>query len=750
MYRKFGRYFCRIPGRHTFFYLIFFPMHKLLLSTVFFLIVAGQSFSQILTDTLKNQVIREISIKARLETIQRLSEIQGAYLWAGKKNEVIQLQNIDANIAEKTPRQIFAKVPGVFVYDMDGAGNQTNISTRGLDPHRGWEFNIRADGIITNSDIYGYPASHFSLPMEAIGRIELIRGTGALQYGAQFGGMLNYAIKDPDTTKSIGLETVNSIGSYGLFSTFNAIGGKIGKLQYYAYYSKRVSKGYRQNSESDFDGQGAVLKYMPSTKLALKAELLRSNYLYRLPGPLTDAMFAANPRQATRSRNYFNPEIYVPSFTVDWKIADRMFLNWKVSAVLGERRSVMFDRLANVRDSINSTTLEYNPRQVDIDRFNSYTTELRLLQEYDLMGQTAVLVAGIQYFNNDLHRTQLGQGTTGANFDLTITPQGWVRDMHFKTQNIALFIENKFRVTSRFSVSPGLRFESGTSNFSGTISYYDPNELPHKIEHRFPLFGINAGYNFKRKHNLYAGWSQAYRPVIFKDIVPGSIFERSDKNLKDAFGYNLELGWRGESGNFKWDVSAFRLQYNNRLGSISLEEDSVFYILRTNIGHSTTQGIEIFGEYGFEPAENLRFNVFTSTSWFHARYHDASIRVGNQNRDIGGNRVESVPDWISRNGLNLKYKQLSVSLLYSYTAETFADPLNTVEPSANGAVGLVPSYGLLDLNATFRVFPNIILRLNANNLTDKQYFTKRPAFYPGPGVWPSDGRSLQFSIQVKL
>ncbi len=725
-------------------------MYKLLLSTVFFLIVAGQSFSQILTDTLKNQVIREISIKARRETIQRLPEIQGAYLWAGKKNEVILLQNIDANIAEKTPRQIFAKVPGVFVYDMDGAGNQTNISTRGLDPHRGWEFNIRADGIITNSDIYGYPASHFSLPMEAIGRIELIRGAGALQYGAQFGGMLNYVIKDPDTTKTIGLETVNSIGSYGLFSTFNAIGGKTGKLQYYAYYNKRVSEGYRQNSESDFDGQGAVLKYMPSNKLTLKAELLRSNYLYRLPGPLTDAMFAADPRQATRSRNYFNPEIYVPSFTVDWKISDRTLLNWKVSAVLGERRSVMFDRLANVRDSINSTTLGYNPRQVDIDRFNSYTTELRLLQEYDLMGQTAVLVAGIQYFNNDLHRTQLGQGTTGADFDLTITPQGWVRDMHFKTQNIALFIENKFRVTSRFSVSPGLRFESGTSNFSGTIAYYDPNELPHKIEHRFPLFGINAGYDFKRKHNLYAGWSQAYRPVIFKDIVPGSIFERSDKNLKDAFGYNLELGWRGESGNFKWDVSAFRLQYNNRLGSISLEEDSVFYILRTNIGHSTTQGIEIFGEYGFEPAENLRFNVFTSTSWFHARYHNASIRVGNQNRDIGGNRVESVPDWISRNGLNLKYKQLSVSLLYSYTAETFADPLNTVEPSANGAVGLVPAYGLLDLNATFRLFHNIVLRFNINNLTDKQYFTKRPAFYPGPGVWPSDGRSLQFSIQVKL
>ena len=715
-----------------------------------FLLMAGRLFAQAQTDTLNNQVIREISIKAQRETIQRLPDVQGAFLWTGKKNEVIQLQNIDANIAEKTPRQIFAKVPGVFVYDMDGTGNQTNISTRGLDPHRGWEFNIRADGIITNSDMYGYPASHFSMPMEAIGRIELVRDTGALQYGAQFGGMLNYAVKEPDTTKEIGFETVNSVGSFGLFSTCNAVGGKIGNVQYYAYYSKRVSEGYRQNSASDYDGQGAVLKYMPSPNLTLKAELLRSNYLYRLPGPLTDAMFAADPRQATRSRNYFNPEIYVPSFSADWKIAGRTLLNWKVSAVLGERRSVMFDRLANVRDSINHATFEYNPRQVDIDRFNSYTSELRLVQGYDLMGRSALLAAGIQYTNNDLHRRQLGKGTAATDFDLTIIPDSWVRNLHFKTQNVALFAENKFQITSRFSVSPGIRFESGTSKVSGTVTYYDPNELPNKIEHRFPLFGVNAGYIFNSNHNLYAGWSQAYRPVIFKDIVPGSIFERADKNLKDAFGYNLELGWRGAAGNFKWDVSAFRLQYNNRLGSISMEEDSVFYILRTNIGNSITQGLELFGEYGFEPAEHLRLNLFTSTSWFHARYHDAYIRVGNENRNIDGNRVESVPDWISRNGLNVKYKNLSVSLLYSYTAETFADPLNTVEPSATGAVGLVPAYGLLDLNATFRVFHNIILRFNANNLTDRQYFTKRPAFYPGPGIWPSDGRSLQFSIQIKL
>jgi Fe(3+) dicitrate transport protein len=714
------------------------------------LLTAGWAFAQTHADTLKTQQLHEVNITTQRETIQRLPQVQGTYLWSGKKNEVINLQNADANIAEKTPRQVFAKVPGVFVYDMDGTGNQTNISTRGLDPHRGWEFNIRTDGIITNSDIYGYPASHFSLPFEAVGRIELVRGTGALQYGAQFGGMLNYQLKQPDTTKTFGFETVNSIGSFGLLSTYNAIGGKMGKVQYFAFYSKRVNDGYRENGESEYDGEGLILKYMPSANFSIKAELLRSNYLYQIPGPLNDAMFAADLRQSTRSRNYFNPEIYVPSLTVNWGITPHTRLQWTISAVLGERRSVMYDRPATIPDTINAVTLEYNPRQVDIDEFNSYTTELRLLQDYALFGKKSVLVAGVQYFNNDLHRRQLGKGTTGSDFDLTIDPATvWGRDLHFKTQNLAFFAENKFQITQKLSLTPGLRFESGASKMSGAITYYDPENLPTTVEHDFPLLGLSADYVTNRQQNLYAGWSQAYRPVIFKDIVPSSIYEVVDKNLEDAFGYNVEVGWRGAAGGFKWDLSAFRLQYNNRLGNVSVDENGSFYILRTNIGNSTTHGLEIFGEYGLRLAENLRASVFTSTAYFNAKYQDATFRVGTENRDISGNRVESVPEWISRNGLNLKYKDLSLSFLYSYTGESFADPLNTAEPSPAGAVGLVPAYGLLDLNASYRL-RNLMFRLSLNNLTDEQYFTKRPSFYPGPGVWPSDGRSVVLTVGVKI
>jgi len=77
-------------------------------------------------DSIRAQQLEAITIQGARPDISRLPDIDGTRLWAGKKTEVINVGDIDANVAEKTPRQIFAKVPGVFVYDMDGTGNQVN------------------------------------------------------------------------------------------------------------------------------------------------------------------------------------------------------------------------------------------------------------------------------------------------------------------------------------------------------------------------------------------------------------------------------------------------------------------------------------------------------------------------------------------------------------------------------------------------------------------------------------------------
>lgn len=714
-----------------------------------FIFLSANAFCQ-QTDSSGN-VLKEVKVKTNINTVERLPVLSGTRIWSGKKTEVLNVQSIDANIAEKTPRQIFAKIPGVFVYDMDGSGNQINISVRGLDPHRGWEFNIRKNGVITNSDMYGYPASHYSMPMEAVERIELVRGTGSLQYGAQFGGMLNYVTKDADTTKRLNFESINSAGSFGLLSTYNAVSGRIGKIDYSAYYSRRVSDGYRDNSKTDYEAQAFMLRYNISDNIKLKTELARSNYVYQIPGPLTDSMFHEDPQQSTRSRNYFNPDIYVPSINLEWNVNSRTKLSITTSAVLGARNSVQFDKPADIKDSINAQTLQYNNRQVDIDHFNSYTFDANILHQYNLFNQQHAFTAGVQLFNNDLHRQQQGKGSTGSDFDLTLVDPEWGRDLHFKTKNIALFLENNFRLSNKLTVSPGIRWEHGHSDMSGYISYYGEDDLPNTIKHDFALLGLNTQYEVNKNSNFYAGFAQSYRPVIFKDIIPASLYEVADKNLKDAYGYTLEAGYRGNIKGFKWDVSVFHLEYKNRLGSLSMQNDTGAYILyRTNIGNSRTNGIELFAEYGFNVNNKFYLGIFTSSAYMDARYINASVKSGNSNVNIDGNKVESTPEIISRNGITAKCFKASISLLYSYTAKSYADALNTVKPSYNGTVGVVPAYGLLDLNTSYRFNERFMLRLNINNLLNKQYFTKRPTFYPGPGIWSSDGRSTNISVGIKI
>lgn len=704
-------------------------------------------------DTSKAKILKEITIKAwQRGDRTRLPEEQSGFLNSGKKNEVISIAGTNASIAIKTGRQLFAKIPGVFVYDMDGSGNQLNISTRGLDPHRSWEYNIRQNNIIINSDMYGYPASHYSAPMESIDKIELVHGTGSLQYGAQFGGMINYITRKPDSLKKFSFETVNTIGSYNLISSYNAIAGTYKKFSYYGYFYKRHSNGYRKISQSDATAQFVQLNYQFSKNISLKAELGRSKYLYHIPGPLNDSMFNADPRTSTRNRNYFSPDIYIPSLTFNWKLSDQTKINITTSGVFGSRNSVLIDAFANVPDTINHISGLYKNRQVDIDNFNSRTLEVRLLNQYYLGKIQSKLAAGFAYMNNDLHRRQLGKGTTGSKYDLSLIEPEFGRDIYFKTKNIALFVENIFQINTRLATSPGIRFENGNSIMDGTIKYYTANPLPTTIKHNFNLLGISSQYLLNKENTLYGGISQAYRPVIFKDIVPASTYEKIDKDIKDAFGYNAELGVRGKFLNFlQYDISYFRIVYKNRLGTLVLQDNAGLpYTYKTNIGNSLTNGIEMFVQIKFPISNYLFAGLFTSTSFMDAKYTSGQFSTGATNKSISGNRVEAVPNCISRNGLDILYKGLSCTLLYSYTSSTFSDALNTVLPPASGAKGFTPSYGLLDFNASFRANNLFSIRAAVNNIFNKQYFTKRPTFYPGPGIWPSDGRNFCVTVGVKI
>lgn len=716
------------------------------------MLLAGvvSEFSLSLAPTIVSLSAIEVRGAASTGTVRPAEQVTDMVVMAGARSEVLHVAGTAANLTEKNARQLFARLPGVFVYDMDGAGNQINVSTRGLDPHRSWELNVRQDGVLVNSDLYGYPASHYSLPLEAVERIEYVRGTAALQYGSQFGGLLNYITQAPDTSTTARPQLRTSTGTNGLVSGFGSLRGAVGPVAYTFYVSARRSDGYRRNSESRYDAEYLALSLPLTRRLVLRGQVGRSYYRYRIPGPLNDSMFRADPRAATRSRNWFSPDISVPSLRLDWRVSGATRLSVQTSAVLGVRNSVQFAGFATTPDLRDPTSGEYAARQVDIDRFRSFTTEVRLTHDYRVGTVYSTLAAGVAYTHNDLHRRQQGRGTTGSDYDLSLSSGEFGRDVFYRTRNAAAHVENVTRLTPRWTLIPGLRLEHGRTHFEGRLAYYDPAGVPNEVRHRFPLFGLRTEYRVDDDADLYSGWSQAFRPMILKDVLPENALERTDSALKDARGWTLEAGIRGRiAGRVRFDLSAFALRYNNRFGTVLMSDPGgASYLFKTNVGSSLTRGLELSLDLPLLLSRRAAVSAFTATSFYDATYRQGSVASAGQNRSIVGNRVEAVPRWISRSGLSAWLGRATGSVTVSYTGSSFADPLNAATPSSNGAVGRVPPYTVVDLAGGGDVTTWLRLTGGISNVFDRKYFTKRPSFYPGPGIWPSDGRSVYLNGEL--
>ena len=63
--------------------------------------------------------------------------------------------------------------------------------------------------------------------------------------------------------------------------------------------------------------------------------------------------------------------------------------------------------------------------------------------------------------------------------------------------------------------------------------------------------------------------------------------------------------------------------------------------------------------------------------------------------------------------------------------------------------GYIPAYEVIDLSATYK-YKNYALKLGANNLLNKSYFTRRTDEYPGPGIIPSAGRGFYVGISARF
>lgn len=696
--------------------------------------------------------LKGVEIKSKNESASgKLNDISGTSIYAGKKTEVIYLKNINANLATNNTRQIYARIPGLNIWEYDRGGLQLGIGGRGLSPNRSSNFNIRQNGYDISADALGYPESYYTPSSEAVDRIEIIRGAASLQYGPQFGGLINFVMKEGPKEKPFEFTTRQTAGSFGFLNSFNSIGGTTAKkkLNYYAFYQLKKGDDWRPNSHYDQHNAYLHLAYDVTKKFKITGQYTLMKYLAQQPGGLTDAQFAEDASVSVRGRNWFKVDWNLISLNFDYTLNKNTRLNFRNYTLQGGRNALGILSYIDRPDNGGN-------RDLLTDRYSNFGSELRFIHQYRLIRdvKSTVLVGGRLY--KGLTDRKQGESTNGSDANFTFNgPEPNESDFRFPGTNLAAFAENIFQLNKHWNVTPGIRFEHINTKAEGY--YYKQNIFiaPEKIQESkqnprsFLLLGIGSSWKFDNGTEFYANISQNYRSINFNDIRVVNTNARVDPNLKDETGYNADMGFRGNyKGWLYLDASVFYLKYNDRIGSIFSRDTNYFtYRLRTNVSDSRNIGLELLVEGDILKAitkgtSKYKLNLYTNLSLIDARY------INTKNTAIANKLVENVPPILFRTGTSFGTTRFNITCQLSYQAKQYSDATNT-EITPKAVDGAIPAFMVMDLSLSYN-WRHFTIYSGINNLLNKKYFTRRADGYPGPGILPADKRNFYVTLQYKL
>ncbi|WP_308736876.1 TonB-dependent receptor domain-containing protein [Nonlabens tegetincola] len=696
--------------------------------------------------------------KAKIFELQRLKDVEGTSIYAGKKNEVVLVNQSTANLASNNARQIYAQVTGLNIYQNDDAGLQLNIGGRGLDPNRTSNFNTRQNGYDISADVLGYPESYYAPPAEGLEQIQIIRGAASLQYGTQFGGLVNFKMKSAPKNKKLELVTRNTIGNNGLYTNFTSAGGTTNKLSYYTYFNYKEGDGFRPNSGFNSRNLFTKLGYDFNDKTSVTGEVTLLNYIAQQAGGLTDAMFEENPYQSNRSRNWFEVDWLLWNLRVDHKFSNSTRLSASLFGLDASRDALGY------RSNRVSSIDPGEERDLIKNDFKNYGIELKFLTEYKLAGKKSILLLGSKYYNAD-NSSQQGPGSEGSdpNFEFQTD-----RFPNYPNQNaysnpnlnLSLFGENIFYINDKWSVTPGFRLEYIKTESDGFFERINTDAAGNVIlrervsedltnERSFLLVGLGSSYKLNKNIEFYGNLSQNYRSVTFADINTVNPAFIINPNISDEKGFTGDLGVRGNYKNvFSYDANIFTLFYNDRIGFVQrAQNDGSVKTERGNVGNAIIYGIESLIDFNlnelFIKNNSYVANLFFNTSLIQSEYVSSDVN------GIEGNELEFVPSLNFKTGLKFGYKNFTSSIQFTHLSQQFTDASNAQEGNLSGVIGAIPSYQVMDVSASYKL-GRFKLETGINNLFDQAYFTRRATGYPGPGIIPSPNRNYYATLEIKF
>ena len=242
-----------------------------------------------------------------------------------------------------------------------------------------------------------------------------------------------------------------------------------------------------------------------------------------------------------------------------------------------------------------------------------------------------------------------------------------------------------------------------------------------------------ANYNFNERSNAFFNIGRIARQPNFDAIFP-NFANNINPDIQNEEISSIEIGYGYIGESLKVNINAYSTNWGNRFISRGFSnaqgEDGTAQFKDVDVSH---KGVEVEADWRPNNISRVR-GMLSIGDWRYTKDFDAEL-FDDQQRSIGtatlytkDAKVGDAAQFVAYLGYERRIgSNLNIDLDYRFVDGLYADYSITDSDFTNatnkGALKL-PSYGLVDLGATYYMGGNLSMRLNINNLFNTVYIAE--------------------------
>ena len=525
-----------------------------------------------------------------------------------------------ANSPATTLPELLSMQAGITSRDFYGNGGAgATVDMRGFGATAAQNTLVLLDGRrINDIDLSGVEWG--VIPLSAIARVEIIRGSGAVLYGSgAVSGVINIITRSP-ASEQRALDLYGRVGTYDTHQeqiTGTLSGESAGLILGASNYH---SDGYRDNNTNNTSAGFLDARWWTAnTVLSFKAGLDQQDL--RLPGPrLVDTSTGVNQLETDRRGT---------STPLDYANRDgyRAAIEWEQ-----QLDKLDYNIGIGYRDKEQNSYYDFGGfpdyREVDLGVW-SVTPRMRV----PLLAGRVSLVAGVDFYHWDY---RLSISNSKQNID---TP---INRVKADQDNTAGYVQAEARVTDTTTVTGGWRYETQYIDASDRYDAAAPGAAFGSGAPSGDQTDSETAWELAVRQDLTQSWAafaragRGYRFATVDEIYEFSpTFQREFQFLKPQTSVGYDLGAEYRTPSVFARATIFQLDVDNEIFLDPFRTG----IGNTNLPPSRRRGLEL--EARWLPIQTL---TLTGTyTYTRAEFREGTADAYGTSVDISGNRVPLVP-----------------------------------------------------------------------------------------------------------